>query len=66
MTKPTTPSNNSTGERVEITCADGVRLQGHFVAAHGETPKGLPVLLCPATGVKQHYYLKFVNWLAGH
>lgn len=52
------------GERVEITCADGVRLQGHFLRTTGGTP-GLPVVLSPATGVKQHFYLRFAGWLAG-
>lgn len=61
-----TPSDGA--ERVEITCADGVRLHGHFVRRRPEAPAGLPVLLSPATGVKQHYYLRFVHWLAkqGH
>ncbi|MBI2732721.1 MAG: alpha/beta fold hydrolase [Aquabacterium sp.] len=56
-----------TTERITITCADGVQLQGHFARASGGTP-GLPVLLSPATGVKQHFYLRFVSWLAaqGH
>ncbi|HYR25056.1 MAG TPA: hypothetical protein VEQ09_04445, partial [Aquabacterium sp.] len=57
----TAPSDGA--ERVEITCADGVRLQGHFVRRHADTAAGLPVLLSPATGVKQHYYLRFVHWL---
>lgn len=61
------PTSASSPERVEITCADGVHLQGHFLPASGGTP-GLPVLLSPATGVKQHFYLRFANWLAaqGH
>ena len=55
-------------ESVTFTCADGTPLHGHFVRAQGDATPGLPVLLCPATGVKQHYYLRFVNWLAhqGH
>lgn len=63
----TTPNKEGASTRVEITCADGVRLQGHFVRASGGTP-GLPVLLSPATGVKQQFYLRFVTWLAaqGH
>lgn len=54
-------------ERIDITCSDGARLQGHFLMANGGTP-GLPVLLCPATGVRQHFYLRFAAWLAqqGH
>jgi predicted alpha/beta hydrolase len=66
MTAPT-PAAEPTGERIEITCADGVRLQGHFLPASGSTP-GLPVLLSPATGVRQQFYLRFASWLAaqGH
>lgn len=54
-------------EAVEITCSDGQRLHGHFLRASGGEP-GLPVLLSPATGVKQHFYLRFARWLAsqGH
>lgn len=60
-------AKDATAERIEITCADGVRLHGHFLPARGGTP-GLPVLLCPATGVRQHFYLRFATWLAaqGH
>jgi predicted alpha/beta hydrolase len=60
--------NPDAAQRVEITCADGTRLHGHFVAAPAGCTHGLPVLLSPATGVKQHYYLRFAHWLAqqGH
>lgn len=56
-----------TPDRVNIICADGVRLQGHFFRHAGSTGK-IPVLLCPATGVKQQFYFRFVEWLAqqGH
>jgi len=54
-------------ETAEIVCADGERLVGHFfkAAPHAD---GLPVLLSPATGVKQYFYLRFAHWLAqqGH
>ena len=57
-------------EPVTLRCADGVELQGHFLPAHGGSSPAtrLPVLLCPATGVKQHFYLRFAAWLAqqGH
>ena len=48
-------------ERIEITCADGVMLQGHFIIANPEqqTPDHTPVLISPATGVKQTFYLRF-------
>ncbi|MBA4110267.1 MAG: alpha/beta hydrolase [Leptothrix sp. (in: Bacteria)] len=68
MTEQANPSKTEgAAVRVEITCADGARLQGHFLTANGGTP-GLPVLLCPATGVRQHFYLRFATWLAqqGH
>lgn len=59
--------HSASPEPIELTCADGVRLHGHFLPAQGGRP-GLPVLLCPATGVRQHFYLRFANWLArqGH
>jgi predicted alpha/beta hydrolase len=69
MTPPNTapPNERISGEPVELTCADGVRLKGHFMGASGGTP-GLPVLLSPATGVRQRFYLRFAQWLAaqGH
>jgi predicted alpha/beta hydrolase len=67
MNTSATPTDPNPPEAVEIVCADGERLSGHFLAAGGGTP-GLPVLLCPATGVKQHFYLRFAQWLAnqGH
>ena len=54
-------------QRVEIICSDGVRLAGHFFCSTG-TSSGLPVLISPATGVKQYFYLRFASWLAeqGH
>lgn len=48
-------------QRITITCQDGQTLQGHWLPA--STPSGLPVLLSPATGVKQHFYLRFARWL---
>lgn len=55
---------------VDLVCQDGVRLKGHFFLAHGGTQRATekPVLVCPATGVKQHFYLRFAEWLArqGH
>lgn len=63
----TTPS---TMEAIDITCQDGTRLIGHFLPAHAgqQAATHAPVLLCPATGVKQHFYLRFASWLAaqGH
>lgn len=55
---------------VHITCQDGTPLTGHYLPAHGarQAASELPVLICPATGVKQHFYLRFATWLAeqGH
>src|SRR5690606_25145207 len=60
--EPDTPA-----ERVTIQCVDGTPLQGHFLLATGGLSH-LPVLLSPATGVKQQFYLRFAAWLAqqGH
>ena len=54
-------------EPVELVCDDGQRLSGHFLRAVAG-PRGLPVLISPATGVKQHFYFRFARWLAaqGH
>jgi predicted alpha/beta hydrolase len=61
------PDLPATPQAVTLTCADGVHLQGHFITASGG-PAGLPVLISPATGVRQHFYLRFATWLAtqGH
>lgn len=57
-------------ERVSLHCADGTVLQGHFHAAHGgERPADRPpVLISPATGVRQQFYGRFAHWLClrGH
>jgi predicted alpha/beta hydrolase len=54
-------------EALEIVCADGERLAGHFLQARGGG-RGAPVLISPATGVRQQFYLHFADWLAaqGH
>ena len=54
-------------EAVVLRCADGQRLHGHFFAARDETPAA-PVLISPATGVRQQFYWRFADWLAaqGH
>lgn len=54
-------------EVVDMVCHDGQMLRGHYIRASGDR-EGLPVLLSPATGVKQHFYLRFARWLAtqGH
>ena len=62
-----TDSTRQDAELVDILCGDGQSLRGHFLQATG-AQGGLPVLLSPATGVKQHFYLRFARWLAaqGH
>ncbi|MFZ6693540.1 alpha/beta fold hydrolase [Undibacterium sp. SXout20W] len=50
---------------VEIKCSDGELLAGHFFSSKAPAT-GLPVLICPATGVKQHFYFRFAAWLAAH
>ncbi|MFL6698097.1 MAG: alpha/beta fold hydrolase [Vitreoscilla sp.] len=54
-------------EPVTLACADGQRLQGHFFAARGQATAA-PVLISPATGVRQQFYWRFADWLAaqGH
>lgn len=69
-THATQTAIHAPAQTVTITCQDGTALQGHFLPAQGSA-QGLrqrPVLLCPATGVKQHFYLRFASWLAeqGH
>lgn len=63
----TPPADGPVPEPVDIACADGQRLRGHFIPCSGQRG-GLPVLISPATGVKQHFYLRFARWLAaqGH
>lgn len=55
-------------EPIDIICQDGEILKGRFLPAHaGVTPPTKqPVLLCPATGVKQNFYFPFATWLADH
>lgn len=52
---------------VTLACADGQRLQGHFFAGRGDAAAA-PVLISPATGVRQQFYWRFADWLAsqGH
>ena len=64
---PSAPHTDNTHvEEVDIRCADGYLLRGHLFASCAS--KGLPVLISPATGVRQHFYLRFARWLAeqGH
>lgn len=49
------------GEPVDLQCQDGTPLRGHFFAAPGTAT---PVLISPATGIKQQFYFRFAAWLA--
>lgn len=66
MSPSATHTDNTHVEEVDIRCADGYLLRGHLFASRAS--KGLPVLISPATGVRQHFYLRFARWLAeqGH
>ena len=46
-----------------ITCSDGYPLSARFYAAQA-TPKALPILICPATGITKQFYHHFATWLA--
>jgi len=65
-----TPPSAHSAQPISFICQDGTRLHGHFVPAQREAQSEalMPVLICPATGVKQHFYLRFASWLAaqGH
>jgi predicted alpha/beta hydrolase len=54
-------------EPVTLTCTDGQHLQARFFPGRGEAPAA-PVLISPATGVRQQFYWRFADWLAaqGH
>ena len=64
---PSTDAAALRPEPVALACADGQRLQGHFFAARGDAAAA-PVLISPATGVRQQFYWRFADWLAaqGH
>ena len=53
---------------VDIVCQDGTCLKGHVFSSvqNALSETQVPVLICPATGVKQHFYFSFARWLAEH
>ena len=55
-------------QAITITCQDGTPLAGHFFTSMAASTARLPVLLAPATGVKQQFYFRFAQWLTeqGH
>lgn len=50
-------------ETLEISCKDGYALSGRFYATALSKQKKYPVLICPATGITQHFYQDFAQWL---
>lgn len=50
-------------ETLEISCKDGYTLSGRFYATALSKQKKYPVLICPATGITQHFYQDFAQWL---
>ena len=67
MNEPRPASPALQPEPVTLTCSDGQRLQGRFFRARGDAAAA-PVLISPATGVRQQFYWRFADWLAaqGH
>ncbi|MGK0544352.1 alpha/beta hydrolase family protein [Halomonas cupida] len=67
------------GQQIQIRCKDAVTLVGTYYAARcaratsddaqqnapGPRKQGrLPILLCPATGIRQQFYRHFCEWLS--
>lgn len=50
-------------ESLEINCKDGYCLSGRFYPNQKTNHKRYPVLICPATGITQHFYQAFAEWL---
>lgn len=57
--------SGDTGQALEITCRDGVRLHGHLWRAADGAAAGT-VVINPATGVLARYYHRYARFLAGH
>ena len=51
-------------ETLEISCKDGYSLSGRFYPKQNPGQNNYPVLICPATGITQHFYQAFAEWLA--
>ena len=50
---------------IDITCEDGVRLQGHCWVANGAAAEAV-VIINPATGVPARYYHYYARFLSAH
>jgi predicted alpha/beta hydrolase len=62
----TMTERSTTRVSIAFSAHDGFRLNGtYFPAADGDRS---PVLICPATGIRQSFYFPFADWLskAGH
>ena len=56
--------NMSIFETLEISCKDGYSLSGRFYPKQNSSKNNHPILICPATGITQHFYQAFAEWLA--
>lgn len=56
--------NMSVFETLEISCKDGYSLSGRFYSKQNSSKKNHPILICPATGITQHFYQAFSEWLS--
>lgn len=50
-------------EELHISCSDAYILQARFYP-HQQTKQNFPILIAPATGIKQNFYQSFAQWLS--
>lgn len=65
MSKPSQDRSAELGNRVEISCTDGLKLVGNLWRA-SEAPIVGNVIINPATGVLARYYHRYARFLAAH
>lgn len=53
-------------QRIEFHAGDGFPLTGTYFPAISDAAANTPVLLCPATGLRQSFYFPFADWLRGN
>ena len=51
-------------EAFNICCKDGYILSARFYSHSSNSPKSLPILICPATGITKQFYNSFATWLS--
>ena len=51
-------------EAFSICCKDGYILSARFYSHSSNSPKSLPILICPATGITKQFYNSFATWLS--